>query len=174
MPAKGERSHPLEGVKGSKKRLPKLPRAPEAVDLDKQSSIYLVATASRCPRPTGRSSRRRSDAKRHRRCERSRRQARTAEARLRRLDFPLPLRPSTAKIQGRPSRALAASKSRRTSPRIGVTRHGPAGGSPGPSFMFTSKSFACRIAEKGQTNASLGFRNGRNPSLAICPLGRQT
>jgi hypothetical protein len=42
MPAKGERSHPLEGVKGSKKRLPKLSRAPEAVDLDQQSSIYLV------------------------------------------------------------------------------------------------------------------------------------
>jgi hypothetical protein len=42
MPAKGERSHPLEGVKGSKKRLPKLPRAPEAADLAEQSSIYLV------------------------------------------------------------------------------------------------------------------------------------
>jgi hypothetical protein len=42
MPVKGARSHPVEGVKGSKKRLPKLPRAPEAVDLDEQSSIYLV------------------------------------------------------------------------------------------------------------------------------------
>ena len=42
MPVKGERSHPLEGVKGAKKRLPKLPRAPEAVDLQEQSSIYLV------------------------------------------------------------------------------------------------------------------------------------
>jgi len=41
MPVKGERSHPLEGVKGAKKRLPKLPRAPEAVDLQEQSSIYL-------------------------------------------------------------------------------------------------------------------------------------
>ena len=41
MPVKGERSHPLEGVKGAKKRLPKLPRAPEAVDLAEQSSIYL-------------------------------------------------------------------------------------------------------------------------------------
>ena len=29
-------------IKGSKKRLPKLPRAPEAVDLQEQSSIYLV------------------------------------------------------------------------------------------------------------------------------------
>ena len=42
MPAKGLRSHPVEEVKGSKKRLPKLARAPEAVDLDEQSSIYLV------------------------------------------------------------------------------------------------------------------------------------
>ena len=42
MPVKGERSHPLEGVKGAKKRLPKLPRAPEAIDLQEQSSIYLV------------------------------------------------------------------------------------------------------------------------------------
>src|SRR6516164_1445264 len=41
MPVKGERSHPLEGVKGAKKRLPKLPRAPEAIDLQEQSSIYL-------------------------------------------------------------------------------------------------------------------------------------
>jgi hypothetical protein len=41
MPVKGERSHPLEGVKGAKKRLPKLPRAPEAIDLNEQSSIYL-------------------------------------------------------------------------------------------------------------------------------------
>ena len=41
MPVKGERSHPLEGVKGAKKRLPKLPRAPEAIDLAEQSSIYL-------------------------------------------------------------------------------------------------------------------------------------
>src|SRR6516225_11330637 len=41
MPFKGERSHPLEGVKGAKKRLPKLPRAPEEVDLQEQSSIYL-------------------------------------------------------------------------------------------------------------------------------------
>ena len=41
MPVKGERSHPLEGVKGAKKRLPKLLRAPEAVDLAEQSSIYL-------------------------------------------------------------------------------------------------------------------------------------
>src|SRR6516165_7594029 len=42
MPAKGLRSHPVEGVKGSKKRLPKLARAPVAIDLDEQSSIYLV------------------------------------------------------------------------------------------------------------------------------------
>jgi hypothetical protein len=42
MPVKGERSHPLEGVKGAKKRLPKLARAPEAADLAEQSSIYLV------------------------------------------------------------------------------------------------------------------------------------
>ena len=41
MPVKGERSHPLEGVKGAKKRLPKLPRAPQAIDLQEQSSIYL-------------------------------------------------------------------------------------------------------------------------------------
>jgi hypothetical protein len=41
MPVKGERSHPLEGVKGAKKRLPKLPRAPQAIDLAEQSSIYL-------------------------------------------------------------------------------------------------------------------------------------
>ena len=41
MPVKGERSHPLEGVKGAKKRLSKLPRAPEALDLQEQSSIYL-------------------------------------------------------------------------------------------------------------------------------------
>jgi hypothetical protein len=41
MPVKGERSHPLKGVKGAKRRLPKLPRAPEAVDLQEQSSIYL-------------------------------------------------------------------------------------------------------------------------------------
>ena len=42
MPIRGLRSHPVEGVKAAKKRLPKLPRAPEAVDLDEQSSIYLV------------------------------------------------------------------------------------------------------------------------------------
>jgi hypothetical protein len=47
-------------------------------------------------------------------------------------------------------------------------------GSPGPSFMFTSKFFPYRLAEKGQTNVSLGFRNSRNPSLAICPFGGQT
>jgi hypothetical protein len=41
MPVKGTRSHPVEGVKGAKKRLPKLPRAPEAIDLQEQSSIYL-------------------------------------------------------------------------------------------------------------------------------------
>jgi len=41
MPVKGERSHPLEGVKDAKKRLPKLPRAPKAIDLAEQSSIYL-------------------------------------------------------------------------------------------------------------------------------------
>jgi hypothetical protein len=41
MPVKGSRSHPVEGVKGSKKRLPKLPRAPQAIDLNEQSSIYL-------------------------------------------------------------------------------------------------------------------------------------
>jgi hypothetical protein len=31
----------LEGVKASKKRLPKLPRAPQPSDLEEQSSIYL-------------------------------------------------------------------------------------------------------------------------------------
>ena len=41
MAIRGLRSHPLEGVKGAKKRLPKLPRAPEAIDLQEQSSIYL-------------------------------------------------------------------------------------------------------------------------------------
>ena len=41
MPVKGARSHRSKGVEGSKKRLPKLPRAPEAVDLNEQSSIYL-------------------------------------------------------------------------------------------------------------------------------------
>jgi hypothetical protein len=41
MPVKGARSHPVEGVKGSKKRLPKLPPAPEAIDLQEQSSIHL-------------------------------------------------------------------------------------------------------------------------------------
>ena len=33
MPARGQRSHPIEGVKAAKKRLPKLPRSPEAADL---------------------------------------------------------------------------------------------------------------------------------------------
>ena len=41
MPIRGLRSHPVEGVKAAKKRLPKLPRAPEADDLQEQSSIYL-------------------------------------------------------------------------------------------------------------------------------------
>ena len=44
MPLPGQRSAPTEGVKGAKptrRRLPKLPRAPEAADLQEQSSIYL-------------------------------------------------------------------------------------------------------------------------------------
>ena len=41
MPIRGLRSHPVEGVKAAKKRLPQLPRAPLADDLQEQSSIYL-------------------------------------------------------------------------------------------------------------------------------------
>jgi hypothetical protein len=41
MPIRGLRSHPVEGVKAAKKRLPKLPRAPLADDLQEQSLIYL-------------------------------------------------------------------------------------------------------------------------------------
>jgi hypothetical protein len=41
MPVKANDPTCWKGVKGSKKRLSKLSRAPEAVDLNEQSSIYL-------------------------------------------------------------------------------------------------------------------------------------
>ena len=44
MPLPGQRSDPIRGIKGAKptrRRLPKLPATPDALDLQEQSSIYL-------------------------------------------------------------------------------------------------------------------------------------
>jgi hypothetical protein len=59
---------------------------------------------------------------------------------------------SAAAIHGQNPRSVmtvsVSVDTRRIRSLIGITRHGPAGGSPGPSFMFISKSPSLSFAER--------------------------